>query len=277
MPGKNKLIYLRILSGDKRLSADAITLKATAAPGSVWYLGGEPNVPHAGVGYGISPVEYVQEFDYYSSAIKSADPTARVMGPSILNWSFTCSGGCGFLSGESWMTEFIELYRASHGGSPPAVDIWAIDLFPLTWDVVPMVNWQVITAQLSEFRAYLDAQVPEHSNTPIWITEVGSHWAYSKLGFSDQGNLIVPTDLDPIDDYEWDAMEGYLVGLLDWLRANGPQLKIEKWFFYRAFIDTVQQVAFDGYAGLYFFEGRKAGDVLNQLGQVYRNYALGLR
>ena len=176
------------------------------------------------------------------------------------------------------MTEFIDLYRASHNGAPPAVDIWVIDLYPLTWDVVPMVNWQIVADQLSEFREYINSEVPEHANTPIWVTEVASHWAYSKLGFHPtQGTLIIPTDLDPIDDYQWDAMEGYVVGLLDWLRANGPSLKIEKWFFYRAHVDTVSQVAFDSYAGLYFFQDAGAGAALNQIGQVYRDYALGLR
>jgi len=277
IPGKDKLIYLRLLSGDTRMSPADIASRAEAAPGSVWYLGGEPNIGHVGVGYGITPAEYVLEFDYYRAEIKGADPTALITGPSVLNWSFTCSGGCSFQSGESWMTQFIDLYRASHGGAPPAVDIWAIDSYPLTWDSVPMVNWQIVADQLSGFRGYLIEDVPEHANTPIWLTEVASHWGYSKLGFNGEGSLIVPTDLDPIDDYEWDAMEGYLVGLLDWLRENGPALKIEKWFFYRAYVNPAVQVTFDAYAGLYFFEGSGEGAALNQLGQVYRDYALGLR
>jgi hypothetical protein len=91
IPGKNKLIYQRILSGDTRLTEAEIASRVARAPGSVWYLGGEPNVPHAGAGFGISPVEYIQEFDYYSTMIRAADPSAKLTGPSILNWTFTCS------------------------------------------------------------------------------------------------------------------------------------------------------------------------------------------
>jgi len=277
VPGANKLIYVRVLSGDPRMSSSDIAAKAAQAPGSVWYLGGEPNVPHAGHGFGISPVEYIQEFDYYSNEIRSADPTAKIMGPSILNWSFTCSGCGGYQSGQSWMTEFVSLYRASHGGSPPDVDMWAMDAYPLRWNAVPMVDWEIVVQQFSEFRAYLISDVPEHASTPIWITEVASHWGYSELGFDGNGNVMVPAHMDPVVDYEWDAMEGYLVNLIDWLRANGPGLKIEKWFFFRAYVDVVKQAKFDGYAGLYFFEGAEAGADLNRLGEIYREYAMGLR
>lgn len=109
--GKNKVIYQRIWSGDTRLTETNIANIAASAPGSVWYLGGEPNVIHGG--FVISPVEYMQEFDYYSNAIRTSDPSAKIMGPSILNWSFTCTGCSGFQSGQDWMTEFIDLYRAS--------------------------------------------------------------------------------------------------------------------------------------------------------------------
>jgi len=277
IPETNKLIYVRILSGDSRMSESEIANKAAAAPGSVWYLSGEPNVAHAGVGYGISPVEYILEFDYYLNEIKNADPTAKITSPSVLNWSFTCSGGCSFQSGEAWMTEFIDLYRASHNGAPPAIDIWAIDTYPLTWDVVPMTNWQIVADQLSEYRAFINSEVPERANSPIWVTEIASHWAYSELAFNADLNLIVPANQDPVDDYLWDAMSGYLTGILDWLRANGPSLNINKWFFYRAYVNPVVQVDFDGYAGLYFFQGPGNDDGLNQLGQIYRDYALGLR
>jgi hypothetical protein len=174
------------------------------------------------------------------------------------------------------MREFIDLYRASHNGAPPDVDIWAIDAYPLRWNSVPMVDWQVVAEQLSEFRAYLDAEVPEHSNKPIWVTEVASHWAYSELGFKD-GGLRVPEHFDPIDDYRWFSMAGYISNLIEWLRDNGPDLKIEKWFFYRAYVNTVSQAEFDGYAGLYFFKGPGDGAALNPLGEIYRDYAMGLR
>ena len=57
------------------------------APGYYWYIFGEANR------YGfITPDRFAPVFHYYAGAIIAADPTAKIVGTSILNWDFTCLG-----------------------------------------------------------------------------------------------------------------------------------------------------------------------------------------
>lgn len=266
-PGTTHVPYIDLTLA--RLSSETLIEYATAAPGSVWYIGGEPNVG------GMTGADYVVEFDYYVEAIMEADPTAKIMSASILNWDFTCTGCVGFQSGESWMREFISAYQTSHSGELPPVDIWAIDAYPLRWDEVPMIDWFTVVQQISGFRDYLDTEL-FRSSDPIWVTEIASHWAYSAWTRLD-GGITIPPELDWDLDYRWDDMLNYLTKTIDWLRANALGMKIEKWFFYRNFIDVTQSQYGDPYAGIYFFESDADDSPLNQLGQLYKDYATGRR
>ena len=267
-PGTTKIPFISVKPGKASLTAGEIAGFASAAPGRTWYIGGEPNVPQQD---GISPTAYVDELDYYATNIKAADPTARIMGPSILNWDFTCTGCGGFQSGESWMRQFVDAYALAHGGASPPVDVWAIDVYPLTWDELPMTNWQLVRDQIVGFRQFLTNEVLGHADTPIWVTEIASHWAFSAWEIRD-GAIAVPTGLA----FQWQAMIAYMDGILDWLEDNAAAQKIDKWFFFIDWID-IDKSAADGYAGIHFFESEEVGAPLNQLGQVYRDHALGLR
>ena len=266
-PGTLKVPFVSVKPGKARLTPGEIAEFTTAAPGRTWYIGGEPNVPQQD---GISPEAYVDELDYYATAIRSADPSAKIMGPSILNWDFTCSGCNGFQSGESWMRQFVNAYVIAHGTYPP-VDVWAIDTYPLTWDSVPMANWQIVRDQIIGFRQFLIDEVPGHANTPIWITEIASHWGYSAWEIKDNV-FAVPEGLE----FQWSDMVAYMDGILDWLEDNATAQKIERWFFFIDWIDITTSAS-DGYAGIHFFESGNVGAPLNQLGEVYRDHALGLR
>lgn len=263
--GKNKLLYIPMRAGDSRMSPADIQSRAVTYPGAVWYLGGEPNVPTARRYTRITPEEYIPEFRYYRQHIKAADPTARITGPSVLNWDFTCRGCGGYMSGEEWMRSFVDQYTAIYGVAPQ-VDIWALDSYPLTWDALPTVEWGIVGEQVENFRQYLEEEVPGHAETPIWLTEVAAHWAYAELAIKDWD-----------EEYEWDAMEGYMLNLVGWLRRNSDRLHIGKWFFYRAHVDPREHAASQSYAGIYFFESPEAGAQLNQLGRVYSEMATGGR
>ena len=271
-PGSIKVPFVSVKPGKTRLTPDEIATFTSAAPGSTWYIGGEPNVAQQD---GISPEAYVDEFDYYVAEIRAADPTAKIMGPSILNWDFTCSGCPGFTSGETWMRQFVDTYIFTHGGNPPPVDVWAIDTYPLTWDNLPMTNWPLVRDQLIGFREYLSDEVPGHANTPIWVTEVASHWGFSGLEFPD-GKITIPAGQNFQDDFLWDEMAGYMDGIITWLRDNSDTQNIERWFFYNDWTDISQAAEF-GYAGIHFFESGDNGAALNQLGQLYHDYATGQR
>ena len=271
-PGTNKVPFIQVAPGLDRIPSDELASLVLRVPGSYWYIGGEPNVAAQG---NITPEAFVDEFDYYATEIRRADATARIMGPSILNWDFTCTGCGGFRSGESWMRGFVDAYVASHGGDSPPIDAWTIDAYPLTWDTVPMTNWKLVRDQILGFRQYLVDEVPGHATTPIWVTELASHWAYPAWVVED-GALALPSDLDIEADYLWDEMESYMDGILGWLKTNGSAANVERWFVFKGFADIPETVR-EGYAGIYFYEDGSVGAPLNQLGEVYSDYISGRR
>jgi len=265
--GSTKVPFIQVAPRSTRVTPERIQELTANAPGSVWYIGGEPNVAAQG---NMTPEAFVLEFDYYLREIKGADPTALITGPSILNWDFTCTGCGDFTSGETWMRGFIDAYAISHGGASPPVDIWAIDAYPLTWNTVPMTNWEIVRDQIIGFRDFLAQEVPGHSDTPIWVTELASHWAFSGWTISNN-QLALPPELDIEADYMWDAMEGYMDGILSWLKTSGPSMHVDRWFFYKGYSDIALTSA-DGYAGIYFYESGASDSPLNQLGTVYSDY-----
>lgn len=268
-PGTNKVPFIQVAPRSTRIPPSDLEYLTARAPGSYWYIGGEPNVVQQG---NMTPEAFVEEFDYYATEIRAADPTARIMGPSILNWDFTCTGCGGFTSGETWMRAFIDAYAVAHGGASPPVDVWAIDAYPLTWNSVPMTNWQIVRDQILGFRQFLSLEVPDHSTTPIWVTELASHWAFSAWAIENNA-LAIPPELDIESDYLWDEMEGYMDGILGWLKDEGPVNNIERWFFFKGHVD-IEASSKEGYAGIYFYETGDEDSPLNTLGEVYRDYIL---
>jgi hypothetical protein len=218
-------------------------------------------------------------YHYYYTALKDADPTAKVMGPAILNWSFICFGCAGYQSGQSWIAGnldpvtskreggFIDAYKSKFGTFPP-VDVWALDVYPLDWNNTPNSGDHATLAieQIQEFRDYLDTY-SEYVDTPIWLPEIGIHWGYDDWDFDSNSKLI------PVGDYHPELMSDYLNGVLDWLIANSETQRIEKWFFLAAWEDLDNP---DDYAGITMFDSLSAEASLTCLGQIYRNRALNI-
>ncbi|NQU10512.1 hypothetical protein HQ590_06975, partial [bacterium] len=250
--------------------------------------GGEPNIAAQG---NTTPAAYADVFHYYWTEIKTADPAATLLSASILNWETICDG-CGYQSGREWAGLFRDAYIAKYGVDPP-VDAWAIDTYPLTWYTVPMTNSQIVKDQILGLRAWLDS-IPAQSGKPIWATEVASHWAYAGWCIDQAGtygpvNWMIPTSSRTLtvctdsaavvadaSDYQWDAMVGYVDALSGWLDGQGSSLNIEKWFFFRSYHDITGRSE-NGYAGLSFFNGPDVGAGLTPAGELYRQYALGIR
>jgi len=269
-PGAHKVLYVGV--GGKPMSSSTIAQYAHEAPGAAWYIGGEPNRTS------LTGADYAPIFAYYAKWIKAADPTAKLMSASILNWDWTCTGCGGYTTGHDWLQNFVDAWQKSHNGQFPPVDIWSIDLYPLEWDHVPTTDWQKEVAQLQGMRSWLNANIPGGFTQPIWITEVAAHWAYDQWVCVDDDcskGITIPSNLDWVRDYRWDAMETYLTGMLNWLQANAQSMNIGKWFFYKAY--TKIGVPGAAYEGLYFFTGPDVGDPLNQTGQTYREYAIGAK
>ena len=167
------------------LTRQQLSEMAAASPGSYWYIFGEANRFGFMNGTRFAPV-----FHYFTKHIKLADPTAKIIGTSILNWDFTCIGCAGYQSGEQWLKEFIGAYEVRYGEKPP-VDVWAIDAYPIDWSNTPnndaqklasykgndLMHWEIVTQQLEGMRQYLNT-IPDYLDTPIWITEIAIHVGY---------------------------------------------------------------------------------------------------
>ena len=96
--GYSKLPYIgAIIPGNLMSTSSIASLVARAPAGSYWCVGGEPNRKP------ISGAQFADVFHYYYTHIKNADITAKITGPSILNWDFTCIGCGGYERGEAWL------------------------------------------------------------------------------------------------------------------------------------------------------------------------------
>ncbi|MFQ5874017.1 MAG: hypothetical protein ACE5JL_09475, partial [Dehalococcoidia bacterium] len=285
------------ISAVSLLDPETIEEKVAQQPGTYWYLGGETNVPAQD---GLCATVYAEVFHYYWQEIKAADPTAKVMSASVLNWDIPCTfvvpGDCGVQPGESWVQEFIDAYVSKYGSQPP-VDVWLIDAYPLDWRNtwngtffqfsspaagIPtgMTNHQFIINQIVGMRQFLDG-IPEQKDKPIWITEMGTHSGWDGYTFpcSISGTLGVDCEgevvglIQPAGEYHWDWLEQYLTNLLDWLETNSEAMNIERWFFFTTYRDVTSPSP-EGFGGTIMFDGPGVGANLTTLGTLYRDRAL---
>lgn len=269
------------------LTRPQVRQMAQASPGAHWYVFGEANRYYDGAtsSFYITGARFAPVFHYFYTELKLADPTARIIGPSVLNWEWTCYLTCFYMQGATWLQDFISAYNARYSQNPP-VDAWAIDAYPIDWLRTPNNAQQhapIVFDQLTGMRAYLDG-FPEYRDTPIWITEIAAHvgydgweWVHKETGApcSGQQTSQGKCKLDPVGSYHWDVMSDYLLTVLDWLDANAASYKIARWFFFITWKDIVN-VGTDGYMGPIFFDGPAQGASRNCLGNAYRARALDI-
>ena len=114
VPGKVELV---------RPGADFVEVaaRAKANPGRTWLVGNEPNV----IGQDdVATAAYADFLAASAQAIRAADPSARMVGPNVLNWDKTCDGCPGYRSGHSWSDEFLRVFRQKYGALP--LDAWGM-------------------------------------------------------------------------------------------------------------------------------------------------------
>lgn len=267
--GKRKLIYLPSVNP---VPYETITQVSAEAPGSIWYVLGEPNAHGSPVGTVLA-----QLHDTYE-AIKEADPTALITSPSMLNFNFTCINCGGYTTGAAWINDFVIEYFGAYGEFPP-IDIFAIDLFPLVWpggsltveQAFPTVRDDIVVNQVVEFREWIDLWDVYRDN-PIWITEFGLHWGFPDWEFDVPG-CDTPS---PVGEYQTEEVKAYLGRVYDWLEANADEQNVERWFTYATFVD-VHTCKPDSGNGLSLFESSGAGAELTEVGEFFKDRVHGIR
>ena len=263
------------------LTSSELRTMAQANPGSYWYIFGEPNryADSNGTLY-MTGARFAPVFHYYATELTDADPTAKILSPSILNWDFKCVGCGGYTFGNVWAAEFIEAYQTKYEVAPP-VDVWAIDTYPIDWNNTPnndpdkrawyaakfnlFLHSAIVVEQLVGMRQFLET-FTEYTNTPIWITEISLH-----VGFD--GYKIVGGRISGTGTYHWDLMSNFMIEVLDWLEVNAEEYKVEKWFFYKTWRDVFDDSS-DGFMGTSLLSDSAINTEPNCLGATYRSRSL---
>ena len=243
-------------------TADTVAARASALPGAVWYIMAEPNV------WGLSPSGVIPTLHRLYGWIKSADPTAKVTSPAVLNWDFTCLGNCGYPSGHSWIDSFRTEYLLQMGMEPP-VDIWAMDVFPLDWTNLPTVNSDIAIAQIDDFRSYLDQN---GLNQPIWIMEFGLHWGWPAMDWSVPGCIGIPS---PSGIYATEEVKNYLRTVFSWLTAQ-PESDVGAWFIYATY-RNIWQCSPDNNSGFSLMADGSNTAPLTEIGEFVKQWIAGFR
>ena len=101
------------------LTRPELSQMALAAPGSYWYMFGEPN-RYFDFSSGIQTMtgtRFAFVFHYLSTQIKDSDPTAKIIGPSVLNWDYTCIGCDGLIACEEAEEEGLSDFPVTSAAS----------------------------------------------------------------------------------------------------------------------------------------------------------------
>ncbi|HZU06065.1 MAG TPA: glycosyl hydrolase [Chloroflexota bacterium] len=256
-PGANKVMAL----STRTLASEASLREAAQKrPGSYWLIGREPNVPG---GDPQGPLQYAEALRYYSRILKEADPTAKLVGPNVLNWDLTCQACPGFDPGRQWTEAFRAAYQQLTGDEPP-FDAWGIQTADLNWEQLPMVNWRPLGDQLVALREYLD-RIPAQRGKPIWVTEFAIVWGYERVEWSQQPDGTWRAY--PAGQYRADLVAEALAGFLGWLEAHAEALGIERWLVYGTYPPPDPFMA--EYAGMRLLsapagEASRAGSVVRE-------------
>lgn len=272
--GLSKLRAIMLETGYHPYSDSDIINMVNASPGSYFQIGNEPNI----LGDANLPAGYADALNYYVTRIKAADPTAKIVGPNILNFDFTCVGCGGYTSGRTWLEQMRQSYKDKYGTEPP-IDIWALHQYPLDWFNLPTVNDAILSQDLEAFRSYLDT-IPGQSNAEIWITEFGLHWGFSGLQYQKDGTLE-PCDPamtercwpGPVGEYQTEQVIGYLDRLTTYYKDNSSRLNLTKWFLWRHHSGFGPNPT--GTNGLTLFDSFYAGASLSTVGSAYRDLIFG--
>lgn len=212
-------MYWRTKAGeytDAQIQGWASTVRALYGPGvTVWWTAS--NEPNDRGQANQTPAEFAAGYYQYHKNLRIGDPTCKILGPGILNWTFQSDSV--WQKGREWYQEFRTLWAAdpvysaysmSVQGNPyPPMDGFNLHTYDLRGiQGTPYVgppDWNYLASETLACRADL-LTWPETQNLKIWNTEYGS--------------LRAGTITDSADT---------LGGFCLWLRQ---QPFMERWFFF---------------------------------------------
>lgn len=258
--GYHKLLKL---PSSRLVNAAELAGAVKASPGSYWAIGNEPNTPGQD---DVAPADYAERLHTYAQVIKQADPSARLVGPEVLNFDFTCNGCPGFTSGRQFVDELRTAYHARYNSEPP-FDVWSIHTYDLNWQQLPQGDWQLQTQQVAAYRDYLNQQ-PALRDKPIWLTEFAVVWGYDGIAWDQTGQQV---SARPDGAYHSDHLKAYLQQMTAWLKANAGPMRIERWFLFSS--HGYKEPWATTAAGIILLNRLGPDAQLTELGWLYRTLA----
>lgn len=180
-------MYWRTKAGeytDAQIQSWASTVRALYGPGvTVWWTAS--NEPNDRGQANQTPAEFAAGYYQYHRNLKIGDPTCKVLGPGILNWTFLSTSV--WQKGKDWYEELRQVwasdpvysaYSMSIQGNPyPPMDGFNLHTYDLRGvQGTPYVgppDWKYLRDET--LACYADLQTyPETRNLKIWNTEYGS-------------------------------------------------------------------------------------------------------
>ncbi len=254
-------------AGPETITAFQALVRATPA-GSYWQVGNEPNVPGQDEA---APEEYARQYETIRGVIREIDPTARLVGPNILNWNYTCNGCPGYAQGDGWTAKMIAAFQAQTGREID-FEVWSIHTYGLNWAKLPLADYRQDVAQTVALREYLRT-LPNQAGKPIWITEYGVIWGYDDIKWNKVGD---EWRAKPGGTFQRQALLDYIHGYADWLKANSNGYGIERWFIYTNF--GLPEPYTDTFTGISLFSSAASPQSeLSDFGALFRATALYLK
>lgn len=138
--------------------------------GLTWLLGNEANSrwQDGGLTTDVDAVPFVQWYAGQVTAIRSADPTARIVGPSVIGWTAYCCAP-DIVTGSQAYTRFLTVYQQQYGSLPFMHDL-NFHFYPQTSYGLPETEPQ-LASETQQAAAFAHAH-----GWGIAVTE-WSHWA----------------------------------------------------------------------------------------------------
>lgn len=212
-----------------------VRAEARARPGRYWLIFNEPDLQEQdGVSDAYLAARGEQRFAYYArryheyrTALRAADPTAKLVGPNLFNLDERF---------DVWLDAFRAAYRA-HYGEEPVFDVWSFHIYALDWQRHPMLDRAYALRTIERFRTYV-AGLPGGPGR-IWLTEFGTLWAWDQppacvrpdcgcAAVDAEGRCSAQFAVPHDARYAASAVADYVAWLVDELAARG----VERWFFF---------------------------------------------
>lgn len=140
-----------------------------------WSIGNEPTLYEAELstttGETYDTERFNAEWRAFAEAMRAVDPSIRLIGPELHQFTANAGGNPKDSSGRDWMTEFLR-------ANGDLVDVVSLHRYPYGGDNATIPDLRANSREWDGIFAYLRALIRAETgrDVPIAVTEINSHW-----------------------------------------------------------------------------------------------------